>query len=87
MSTFDKPQAEFIEFANDEIITSGCNPYRCPNMYGQACSGHCYWDTTPDPGCPADTCYTDQESVSNVVDPLSSSLDAVPSNVREMLGI
>jgi len=55
MKKYSRPNAEFIDLSNMNIVTaSGCSPYNCPNMYGTTCSHHCYGDSSYDPNCPDD---------------------------------
>ena len=40
MEKFVAPKAEFIDFAAEEIFTTGTsNCYECPNTYGSGCAG------------------------------------------------
>lgn len=55
MKKYIVPEVEFVELSNHQILTTSCNPYYCPNMYGDSCAGHCYTDTV----CTANTCTQD----------------------------
>jgi len=54
MKEYIAPEVEFVSFSSHQIITTSCNPYNCPNMYGDSCAGHVYCPSNQGDGCDGD---------------------------------
>ena len=41
MKKYAEPKVEFVELEDSNVITEsyGCDPYVCPNSYGNTCTG------------------------------------------------
>ena len=47
MKEYTSPEVEFVDLEDTDIVTTSppCNPYACPNMFGNTCSGNPYAGT------------------------------------------